>query len=195
MLVRLLAENIPPLSDEKDILRHSFFTFFVEGISRACSHQLVRHRVASYSQQSQRYVSMKNFPYVKPETFKNAKIKAKGLEMTFEGVMDLIGSFYESAVEMGIPKEDARFLLPNACSTRIVFTMNGEELVHFLRLRTCNRAQWEIRKLAIEVLKILRKRLSAFEKVGPNCYYLGYCPEGKKTCGKMEEVVEFFKKL
>jgi len=194
--VLLLSSNLPELQGRKELLRHSSFTFLADGISRACSHQLVRHRPASYSQQSQRYVAMKNFPYVEPETVKGVKVEVDGKEMDFKGLMELIGKFYEKLVEKGVPKEDARFVLPNACTTRIVFTMNGEELVHFLRLRTCSRAQWEIREMAIEMLKILREKFPGlFDNVGPNCYYLGYCTEGKKSCGRPEEVREFFKNL
>ncbi len=196
MEVILLSYNLPKLKSEEELLRHSFFTFLVDGISRACSHQLVRHRPASYSQQSQRYVAMENFPYVIPESLKGIKVNLEGKELTFEELMEIIGKFYQGAVEMGVPKEDARFVLPNACTTRIVFTMNGEELVHFLRLRTCSRAQWEIREMAVKILKKLREKCpELFNKVGPNCYYLGYCTEGEKTCGKPEEVREFFRNL
>jgi thymidylate synthase (FAD) len=194
--VLLLAVNAPPLEGEKELLRHSYFTFLVDGISRACSHQLVRHRVASYSQQSQRYVAMKKFPYVTPETLKGVEVEVGGRKLSYDDIMEEIGEFYEKLVDAGVPKEDARFVLPNACTTRIVFTMNGEELVHFLRLRTCSRAQWEIRKMAVKMLWKLRDRFpKLFGKVGPNCYYLGYCTEGKKSCGRPEEVRAFFSKL
>ncbi|WP_456342970.1 FAD-dependent thymidylate synthase [Thermovibrio sp.] len=196
MEVLLLSANFPELEEEKELLRHSSFTFLVDGISRACSHQLVRHRPASYSQQSQRYVAMKNFPYVEPETVRGVKVEVDGREMEFKDLMELIGKFYEGLVEKGVPKEDARFVLPNACTTRIVFTMNGEELVHFLRLRTCSRAQWEIREMAVKILRILREKFPGlFDRVGPNCYYLGYCTEGKKSCGRPEEVRRFFSSL
>jgi thymidylate synthase (FAD) len=139
---------------------------------------------------------MRDFPYVKPESVEGKFVVLGGVNLDFDGLMRLVGDFYEGLVDEGVPKEDARFVLPNACSTRIVFTMNGEELVHFLRLRTCNRAQWEIRNLAIKVLKILITKFpEVFSRVGPNCYYLGYCTEGKKTCGKQEEVKEFFSNL
>ena len=188
MEIILISKNLPPLEDEKNFLRHSHFSFLVDGISRACSHQLVRHRPASYSQQSQRYVAMKDFPYVVP-----GSIKGREIEESYRKLMKSIGSFYEKLVDNGVPKEDARFVLPNACTTRILFTMNGEELVHFLRLRTCNRAQWEIRKVAISMLRILRKDVPfIFSKVGPNCYFLGYCTEGKRSCGKQEEVRRYF---
>ena len=196
MEVILLSYNLPELKSEEELLRHSFFTFLVDGISRACSHQLVRHRPASYSQQSQRYVAMRDFPYVIPESLKGVKVKLEDKELTFKELMETIGKFYQKAVEEGVPKEDARFVLPNACTTRIVFTMNGEELVHFLRLRTCSRAQWEIREMAVKILKKLREKCpNLFNKVGPNCYYLGYCTEGEKTCGEPEKVRGFFRKL
>ncbi len=194
--VVLIAKNLPPLNDEKELLKHSFFTFLVDGISRACSHQLVRHRPASYSQQSQRYVAMVNFPYVTPDSVKGKSVYIEGKRLSYEKLMALVGKFYEGLVEQGVPKEDARFVLPNACATRIVFTMNGEELVHFLRLRTCSRAQWEIRDLAVSVLKLLRREVSGlFDRVGPNCYYLGYCTEGKKSCGRPDEVRRYFSTL
>ena len=196
MKIFLISYNLPELSEKKELLRHSTFTFLVDGISRACSHQLVRHRPASYSQQSQRYVSMKNFPYVEPESLKGKRVVIDGKEHSFKDIMEFIGKAYEEFVEAGAPKEDARFVLPNACATRIVFTMNGEELVHFLRLRTCTRAQWEIREMAIEMLKLLRRNFpELFGSVGPNCYYLGYCTEGKKSCGRPQEVREYFRKL
>ena len=196
MKVFLISYNFPELSKREELLRHSTFTFLVDGISRACSHQLVRHRPASYSQQSQRYVSMKNFPYVEPESLKGKRAVIDGKEHSFKDIMEFIGKAYEEFVEAGAPKEDARFVLPNACATRIVFTMNGEELVHFLRLRTCTRAQWEIREMAIEMLKLLRRNFpELFSNVGPNCYYLGYCTEGKKSCGRPQEVREYFRSL
>ncbi len=196
MEVLLLSSSVPELERREEALRHSWFTFLVDGISRACSHQLVRHRPASYSQQSQRYVAMRGFPYVEPESVKGVKVEVNNEEVSFKDLMELIGKFYEKLVEKGVPKEDARFVLPNACTTRIVFTMNGEELVHFLRLRTCSRAQWEIREMAIEILRILRNNFpNLFDNVGPNCYYLGYCTEGKKSCGKLEQVRKFFANL
>ncbi len=196
MEVLLLSSSVPEFERREEALRHSWFTFLVNGISRACSHQLVRHRPASYSQQSQRYVAMRGFPYVEPESVKGVKVEVNNEEVSFKDLMELIGKFYEKLVEKGVPKEDARFVLPNACTTRIVFTMNGEELVHFLRLRTCSRAQWEIREMAIEILRILRNNFpNLFDNVGPNCYYLGYCTEGKKSCGKLEQVRKFFANL
>ncbi|TCK06688.1 FAD-dependent thymidylate synthase [Phorcysia thermohydrogeniphila] len=197
MKVLLLSKNVPKVNADRDtLLRHSYFTFLVDGISRACSHQLVRHRPASYSQQSQRYVAMKNFPFVVPDSVRGKEVTVEGKTLTYDDLMSLIGKFYEGLVDAGAPKEDARFVLPNACTTRVLFTMNGEELVHFLRLRTCTRAQWEIRKMAVEMLRILREKFpSLFSHVGPNCYYLGHCTEGEKSCGRPEDVRRFFATL
>ncbi|OMH40583.1 FAD-dependent thymidylate synthase [Desulfurobacterium indicum] len=197
MRIILLDANIPDLDiEERELEKHIFFTFLVDGISRACSHQLVRHRPASYSQQSQRYVSMKDFPYVKPESLKDKFILYENKKISFDDVMSFLGDVYEAFIEAGVPKEDARFVLPNACATRIVFTMNSKELIHFLKLRTCNRAQWEIREMAIRMLKLLREKMpEIFDRVGPGCFMTGVCPEGGKTCGKQPEVVSFFENL
>ncbi len=164
-------------------IEHVSFTFGVEGISRACSHQLVRHRVASFSQQSQRYVREEQFDFVIPES-----VKEKGLEGGFRSVMDLLQEQYTVLINAGIPAEDARFLLPNACETKIVITMNARELLHFFRVRTCNRAQWEIRAMAEEMLWQCKEIApTIFKKAGPACLY-SPCPEGKMSCGKSEAV-------
>ena len=136
------------------VLEHCCFTFAIEGISRACSHQLVRHRIASYSQQSQRYVRGDKFGYVIPETVsKNEKLLDE-YEMYMRDTMD----FYRYMVEIeGVPKEDARYILPNATTTNIVVTMNARELLHFISLRSSKRAQWEIRELAQEMLRQLKE--------------------------------------
>ena len=175
----------------ESILEHVSFTFGIEGISRACSHQLVRHRIASYSQQSQRYVNFDKIEYVIPETIKsNRKIFKK-----FKNFMSEISNFYREMLEENIPAEDARFILPNACATKIIVTMNLRELKHFFRLRCCNRAQWEIRELAINMLKLLKKKIPIlFSQMGPACL-TGPCPEGPMSCGKAQEVREFFKSL
>jgi len=199
--VILISKNLPDIDiNSHELEKHITFTFLVDGISRACSHQLVRHRLASYSQQSQRYVSMKNFPYVTPPSIENKNVtftvKGEKISLTYDEFMKLIGEAYESLIEQNTPKEDARFILPNSCTTRIVFTMNGKELIHFLKLRTCNRAQWEIREMALKILKIVRTTLpEIFNNVGPGCFTTGICPEGEKSCGKKEEVIKFFKSL
>ena len=136
------------------ILEHCCFTFAIEGISRACSHQLVRHRIASYSQQSQRYVDVNKYiSYViPPEIEKDGNLKT-AYGKYINNAMDM----YNALVDNGVKKEDARYILPNAMATNIVVTMNARELLHFIELRTSPRAQWEIRELAEEMLKQLKE--------------------------------------
>jgi thymidylate synthase (FAD) len=167
------------------VLEHVSFSFGVEGISRACSHQLVRHRLASYSQQSQRYVSHgKRFSAVTPDS-----IAAKPeLAERYQAMLDDIHGFYAEMLESGIPAEDARFILPNAATTKIVVTMNGRELLHFFSLRCCRRAQWEIQQLAKQMLALVKPLAPIlFAKAGPGCVS-GPCPEGAMTCGAIKEV-------
>ena len=185
-------------SGHESVLEHATFTFAIEGISRACSHQLVRHRMASFSQQSQRYVKMDGFDYVVPESIKNSETIWKNeyvcdeistLEW-YEKLMSELSEQYSQLVKVGIPEEDARYILPNACTTNIIVTMNGRELMHFFGLRCCTRAQWEIRELAKEMLKQVREVAPVmFEKAGPQCKKLGYCPEAK-GCGRYPPKVE-----
>ena len=161
------------------VIEHAVFTFSVEGVSRALTHQLVRHRVASYSQQSQRYVSMDHASYVTPHTVDG---DPKATEL-YDSVMDTIWDAYEKLEAMGIPPEDARYLLPNGCTTNITITMNARELLHFFSLRCCNRAQWEIREMADQMLAICKDVSPIiFKHAGPPCVR-GPCPEGKMTCG------------
>lgn len=174
-------------------IEHASFTFAIEGISRACSHQLVRHRLASYSQQSQRYVSEEaGFDYIIPPVIKGDK----KLKKAFQDFMNESQKAYSAMVKIlnshGISGEtanqDARFLLPNAAETKIMVTMNARELLHFFRQRCCNRAQWEIRGLAEEMLRRVKKKAPIiFHKAGPGCLYAP-CPEGSYTCGKIKEV-------
>jgi thymidylate synthase (FAD) len=175
----------------ESVLEHVSFTFGIEGISRACSHQLVRHRIASYSQQSQRYVNFKNLDYVVPETIKNNPELCKDLE----NFMNSASKLYHKMLQKSIPAEDARFILPNAVSTKIIVTMNLRELKHFFKLRCCNRAQWEIRELAINMLKLLKEKIPLlFSKMGPACLN-GPCPEGSMSCKQSNKVREFFANL
>jgi len=161
------------------VIEHAVFTFCVEGVSRALTHQLVRHRVASFSQQSQRYVSMDRATYVTPHTVEGNEDALK----LYDSAMDDIWDAYKKLEEMGIPAEDARYLLPNGCTTNITITMNARELLHFFSLRCCNRAQWEIREMADQMLKICKEKSPViFKNAGPPCVR-GPCPEGKKTCG------------
>lgn len=160
---------------------HASFTFGIEGISRACSHQLVRHRLASYSQKSQRYVRQQFPDNVVPESISNngptyLAYKSKLLE---------IHAFYLELIEKGIPEEDARYILPNACTTQLVMTMNARELMAFCQLRMCNKAQWEIQQLATNIAGLL---LTEFPKIFkgkllPHCLVFGVCREAN-PCGK-----------
>lgn len=161
------------------VVEHAVFTFSVEGVSRALTHQLVRHRIASFSQQSQRYVPLKEPTYVIPET---VKADPESLAL-YEKMMEEIWVAYGKLADK-IPPEDARYLLPNGCTTNITITMNARELHHFFSLRCCERAQWEIRDMADRMLRIC-KDISPiiFMNAGPPCIK-GHCPEGKLSCGK-----------
>lgn len=179
---------------------HASFTFAVEGISRACSHQLVRHRIASYSQQSQRYVSEeKGFDFIVPPTIKqNEAAKTlflEAMQKAHEYYCSILKLLEEQGLKGELARQDARFVLPNAAETKIVITMNARELLHFFKVRCCNRAQWEIRELATKMLKLV-KRIAPrlFKNAGPACL-TGPCPEGKFSCGKAEEVRKKFKTL
>ncbi|MDP3058122.1 MAG: FAD-dependent thymidylate synthase [bacterium] len=159
-------------------LEHVSFSFGVEGVSRALSHQLVRHRIASYSQQSQRYVSMNNFPYVIPPSI----IENEHALKDFQQCMSNILNAYQALSKI-VPQEDARYVLPNACETQLVVTMNARSLYNFFNLRCCNRAQWEIRQLARTMLAVVLEVAPAvFSYAGPDCWGDRGCTEGKMTC-------------
>ncbi len=172
-------------------IEHVTFTFGIEGISRACSHQLVRHRLASYSQQSQRYVKAggsEGFGFIVPPSVieagkKDWFIEKMGqMQMWYDELVEALGDSGEKS------NEDARFLLPNAAETKIIVTMNARELLHFFRQRCCNRAQWEIRYMAEEMFKLAKEVApTIFTKAGPGCVS-GPCTEGEMTCGKIKEV-------
>ncbi len=197
----------------ESVMEHVSFTFGIEGISRACSHQLVRHRIASYSQKSQRYVNENAFEYVTPpeiEAIPAAKAEydriMREITGSYEMIADLLTETHkEKMLSDGInadtaaskarklANEDARFVLPNACETKIVVTMNVRSLFNFFRHRCCNRAQWEIREVACEMLRLcLKEAPHIFRHAGPSCYVTGKCPEGKMSCGKIKEVTERF---
>lgn len=163
-------------------LEHVSFTFAIEGVSRVLTHQLVRHRIASYSQQSQRYVKEHDF-----ETIMPLSIAARPAEREkFEKLMSEIRNLYTEWTEMGIPAEDARYILPNAAETKIVVTMNVRSLYNFFSLRCCSRAQWEIRALADKMLAEVKEVAPVlFEKAGPSCVTNGICTEGTMTCGRL----------
>lgn len=186
-------------SGHESVLEHVKFTFAIEGVSRALTHQLVRHRMASYSQQSQRYVKAENFDFITPPSIEKDDILKKNFIEGIKKIKEVYKSLIERYKEIGLEGEeanqDARYILPNAVETKIVVTMNARELIHFFKVRCCTRAQWEIRNLAYEMLEICKNKLPAvFENAGPKCVFLGYCPEGKKfTCGRYplkEEVLK-----
>ncbi|MCK5473804.1 MAG: FAD-dependent thymidylate synthase [Candidatus Aenigmarchaeota archaeon] len=163
------------------VIEHASFTFSVEGISRACTHQIVRHRIASYTQQSQRYVKFKELGFVMPPSIeKNEEAKKIYLE-----AMKNASSAYETLLNCGIKAEDARYVYPNASHTNIMITMNARELWHFFSLRCCTRAQWELREIAEKMLAEVKKVAPLlFENAGASCVRLGYCPEGSLGCGR-----------
>jgi thymidylate synthase (FAD) len=177
------------------VIEHASFTFSLEDVSRAMTHQLVRHRIASYTQQSQRYVTYDTLEkYVTPPSITDNDEAKK----TFDDALEKISETYQKLLKIGIPKEDARFILPNAAKTNIIVTMNARELRHFFNLRCCARAQWEIIEVAVEMLKQAKKAAPAlFENCGPTCVELGYCTEGKMkpaTCN-ITEIKEKFRKM
>lgn len=173
---------------------HASFTFAISGISRACSHQLVRHRIASYSQKSQRYVSEDQFEYVVPPSIKALEKSNPDAAKEYKSIMSELQTKYNFLVNKGIPKEDARYLLPNACCTSIVVTMNARSLLNFFAHRCCTRAQWEIRQMANLMLKEVKKVApDIFVNAGANCEILGYCPEGKMSCGRYPTLDQYNK--
>jgi len=174
------------------VLEHASFTFGIEGISRVTTHQLVRHRIASFSQQSQRYVSHKeHFTSIMP----NSIAMDPDAREIFAFMSETVHKAYAQLIEIGIPAEDARYILPNATETKIIMTMNARELRHFFALRCCQRAQWEIREMSVEMLRQVKKIAPViFRDSGPGCVS-GPCPEGVFCCGQTTEVREFFKKL
>lgn len=197
----------------ESVMEHVSFTFGIEGVSRACTHQLVRHRIASYSQKSQRYVNENGFEFVTPpeiESLPDAKAEFDRLmeEITdsYEKIADLLTEKHKADfISQGLDEktaaskarklanEDARFVLPNACETKIIVTMNVRSLFNFFRHRCCNRAQWEIRAVANEMLRLcLKAAPHIFAHAGPSCVAEGKCPEGKMTCGKLQQVRESF---
>ena len=182
-------------SGHHSVLEFADFTFHVEGLSRATSHQLVRHRLASYEQRSQRYVTEDGFKYVTPDSIKNNW----GAGALYRDLMNEINDIYVSLMDMGIPAEDARFVLPNACETVIEIKMNGRALIHFMNERLCTRAQWEIREMA----KLMKKCLMEYDEecaeiakfCVPKCYAHAkqpFCVE-HKSCGLAPKLKDIYK--
>jgi thymidylate synthase (FAD) len=168
-------------SGHHSALEHASYTFAIDGISRAMTHQLVRHRLASYNQQSQRYVAYEALPefIVPPSVVENDEAK-----LCFDSACAAAFDAYRSLIELGVEAEDARYLLPNAMETKIVVTMNARELFHFFELRCCKRAQWEIRAVAGQMLDLARITAPyLFMDAGASCRR-GPCNEGHgMTCG------------
>lgn len=192
-LIRLLIK-----SGHMSALEHASFTFGIDGISRACSHQLVRHRLASYSQQSQRYVHFSDADgFIMPPAIEADSAAREVFLDAIKQATTAYNKLVELGQEQGLKKEaiqeDARFVLPNAAETRIVVTMNARELRHFFRIRCCRRAQWEINRMAWRMRSlVVREASHLFWKSGPDCLYRK-CQEGKMTCGEeynLEEVAE-----
>lgn len=187
--VAKLVEKIVEMG-HASTMEHVSFTFGIEGVSRVLTHQLVRHRLASYSQQSQRYVAEHDFEYILPPTI---AAKPEAAEK-FTALMQQIRQTYDELTAMDIPKEDARYVLANATETKIVVTMNARSLMHFFNLRCCNRAQWEIRELAYKMLEQAKAAAPLlFKNAGASCVDSGRCPEGKMSCGRFAEMVEKYR--
>lgn len=208
--VEMLAE----IGHESPI-EHAYFTFGIEGVSRSLLAQITRHRIASYSVQSQRYVKEKNFSYVTPpeiakdpETLKIYEESMAKAEEAYHALADKLSEGYlneflaagidEKTAKRNAEKkaiEDARFVLPNACETKLVMTINARSLMNFFHHRCCNRAQWEIRDVADQMLALVSKVApNIFKTAGPPCL-VGGCPEGKMSCGKLKEVREKYKNM
>lgn len=186
---RAFVEKLESLGHESPF-EHVSFTFAIEGVSRVLTHELVRHRLSSYSQRSQRFISEEQFEYYTPPT-----IASSAFEKDYDEVIKREKNLYEIMVKNGIPKEDARMVLPNATHTRIIVTMNVRTLWNFYRLRCCQRAQLEIRTLAYRMLKLCQETSpTLFKHAGPACMK-GYCPEGNMSCGlypTLEEVLKVY---
>lgn len=196
-------------------IEHVSFTFAVEGVSRTLTHQLVRHRIASYSQQSQRYVKLEQFQYIIPHSIEAVpearELFIKSMEEsqnTYNRLVEMLMNEHmkrlieegktEKIAEKAAEKmaiEDARYVFPNACETKIIFTMNARSLLNFFRHRCCNRAQWEIKELADKMLEeVLKVAPTLFKNAGPSCLS-GVCSEGSMTCGKILEVRAKYKEI
>jgi len=194
-------------------IEHVSFTFLIEGVSRSLLAQITRHRIASYSVKSQRYVKEGQFEYVIPpeieedEAAKEIYIKSMtDAQESYNRLADILEKkHYETFLKEGKSEstakrdaqkkaiEDARFVLPNACETKMIVTMNARSLMNFFSLRCCNRAQWEIRGVAVDMLREVKKVAPVlFKNAGPGCAGRG-CTEGKMTCGHAKEMKEFFK--
>ena len=176
--LKAILEQVTSLG-HTSVIEHTNFTFAISDVSRSLTHQLVRHRIASYAQQSQRYVDFKEPNYVTPPKI----AKNKTMQKAYDETMDNIWKQYNHLLEMDIPTEDARYVLPNAAYTNIIVTMNARSLLNFFELRCCLHAQWEIRQLANKMLFEVKKIApTIFKNAGPTCKTKNFCPENKKGC-------------
>jgi thymidylate synthase (FAD) len=161
------------------VVEHTSFTFSISGVSRSLTHQLVRHRIASYAQQSQRYVNLEKPCFITPPKIK----KDKKMKKAYETVMKTIWDQYNTLIELGVPAEDSRYVLPNATCTNIMVTMNARSLLNFFELRCCLHSQWEIRQLANKMLTLVKREAPRmFKDAGPPCQSKEYCPEHNPDC-------------
>ncbi len=180
--VEALIKNIASMGHLSPF-EHVSFTFAIEGVSRTLTHQLVRHRIASYSQQSQRYVSAEGFDFITPPSIAGNTAAAE----EFSELMGTIRKAYADLAAL-VPQEDARYVLPNACETKIVCTFNARSLHNFFSHRCCSRAQWEIRNLAIKMLEEVKSVAPClFANAGAPCRVSSQCPEGKMSCGMWKQ--------
>lgn len=169
-------------SGHHSVIEHANFTFCISGVSRALTHQLVRHRIASYSQQSQRYVKLNNPTFVTPPAIE----ENESANQEYQKFMENAWKIYRLLLDFGINAEDARFVLPNATTTAITVTMNARELRHFFSLRCCTRAQWEIRQMAWKMLEQVKMVAPViFEDAGPNC---DNCLEPNFPCERRKKI-------
>ena len=181
-------------SGHHSVLEFCDFTFHVEGVSRALTHQLVRHRLASYAQRSQRYCGENDFGYVIPSSMK----KDKEIEHVYTALMGYINMIYKKLQDAGIPNEDARYILPNGCETVIEVKMNFRTLIHFMNERLCSRAQWEIRQLALLMKKAIEEQYPELAKyLVPKCEIhegMPFCTE-HSTCGRHPLLKDIYSKF
>ncbi len=211
------SDFIDMLSDlgHQSPIEHASFTFLIEGVSRSLLAQITRHRIASFSVKSQRYVKEGQFEYIVPPHIaadeEALKVYIKSMEdaqASYNRLADILEKkHYEAMLSEGKSEreakraaskkaiEDARFVLPNACETKMIVTMNARSLHNFFRLRCCNRAQWEIRGVAVDMLKEVKRVAPAlFKNAGPGCAR-GACTEGKMSCGRAKEMRDFYRGL
>lgn len=172
-------------SGHTSTLEHASFSFAIEGISRVTEIQMIRHRLASFSIQSGRYVKRNGAKFVIPPKIEGNKEILK----KYKKILVLTQNLYEEMVEKGIAAEDARYLQPQSLQIKAVVTMNARELLHFFNLRCCRRAQWEIQELANKMLGLTRKVApTIFETAGPSCVTEKICWEGKMSCGRWKTI-------